>query len=367
MKQILIVLKKELLEMFRGKGTLAIFLLPVLIFPILNSGLSYINKESGIAINVALDCNDSNFEAIFNDFSVNEGEQKINLINTNDPSSALKNGLVDCFLEVENNDIRFIFNPYSYNSISSATKLGESFENFYKKTLANTGIYNFSLQDSNHNAANISLSISNMIIPVLLLSVLLKGSSGFAADLFAGERERKTLELLLLSGISKYKLYFGKLSALLLVSLLNAILGISGWLFAYRNSLDLFGFMQAENIQLNIFAIISTLISLSILFSILYTTISLIAKNVRNTHFINDILSFIPIGIAIISAITTIRADKLFFCFIPIFNLSNCFCTAFFGTTELSQLLLTLIVNAVYMAALISGGIKYMHTERFAR
>ena len=336
-------------------------------FPFLNLGLSYINKDSSNTITVALNCEDSYIKSIFNDFSVNSTEQKLSITKTDNPIESLESGIIDCFIEANDNEIQFVFNPYSYNSIACATKLGENFEKFYHRNSDNIETYAFTLKDYNGNKANISASVSNIIIPILLLSILLKSASGFAADLFAGERERKTLELLLLCGVSKHKIYLGKLGSLLVLSISSALLSFLGWILSYKDSFVMFAFMQRGNSNLNIFALTSTLLSLSVLFTIIYTTTSLFARSVRNTHFLNDVLSFIPIGIAIMVAIAPIQSRNILLYFVPILNLTVCFCNAFIGKTDFSYLFIALTSNAIFMFMLMFMGIKYMHTERFIK
>lgn len=137
------------------------------------------------------------------------------------------------------------------------TKLGDSFRKFYN-TLLNKSyedIYQLNLKDENNNIANTSNSISNIFVPIVLAMLIFQNISSFANDIFAGEKVRKTLELLL-SGVEKRAIYCGKSLTLLILSMINLIFSLGTYYISFdftESGLQQFKFMQNRSIVLMLF------------------------------------------------------------------------------------------------------------------
>ncbi|MBP3938199.1 MAG: ABC transporter permease [Clostridia bacterium] len=370
MRIIYTIFKKELLGIFRDKSILIVMLIPLLIFPVFNTGLKYLNKDNQDSINIAVTTDSAEAYNIFSQYIIVSQCFRINLINTDTPEEDLKKGILDCYLYINEGNYDFIHNSNSYNSISTTTKLGEDFQKYYNEFIKEmyTDVYQFNLKDETGKISNVSDSISNMFIPIFLVLIIFQSISSFSNDFFAGEKERKTLEMLLLSGTKKEYIYFGKMFALFTVSLFNIIFsGISLLAtFAFEDNVhDLFGFFKNGSIITNISIMILSLWLLALIAVSLSSNVSIVSKGIKNSQFINEVVVVIPVSATVLNVLGYISAENTLITYIPIVNLVLCFNNAFKGFVRLNEVLITVLVSIIFVFLMGIFGIKYMKSERF--
>ena len=98
MKTSLTILKKELLEIFRDRATIVILLIPVLIFPVFNIGMNYLNKDSQTKINVCIQYDSQEAYELFTQFVLTNESYDINMIDSKEPNKLLNDGDIDCYI-----------------------------------------------------------------------------------------------------------------------------------------------------------------------------------------------------------------------------------------------------------------------------
>ena len=371
MKESIIILKKELLEIFRDKTCIFILLMPILTLPIFIIGLNTLktNTHPTSTTNICIQSDSEQSKNLFNQFISENNTLRVHIIDSSNPDKLLQNGDITCYIAIYNQNIDFIYNTNSYASLLETTKLGDSFQKFYNTALSESqeNILQMNLKDENHILVDATSSISNIILPILLLTLILKSIITFSSDLFAGERERKTLELLLLSGVNRKSIYFGKTLTLFLLSLLNLLLTFLGFFissfFTDSKSAQL-KFMIVGNTNFNIAGMILTLIFLSVIAVFLTSTTSMISRNLRASQSFNSIIFLGIIGTTALVSLGFIQCHSLFFKFIPILNLIFCFNHSFIGIITISELLLGLFTNILFILLLIFIGIRYINTEK---
>ena len=364
MNSCLTIVKKELLELFRDRSTFCVLLIPILIFPLFNFGIDYMNQNSKSEIRVCIQCDDFELYGSFTEYASLNDNYSINIIDSDDPTELLLNGDIDCIIRSVGHDLDFIYNSASYDSLSLTTKLGEGFQQFYNTVLcqAYDNVYSFNLKDENNNVSDTVTSISNIFLPILLIIFIFQNTSSFANDIFAGEKERQTLELLLLSNIKRTHIYFGKSLALLTVSVINLMLTLAS--FFISSEAKQFKFMQSEFPGLYILHIVSTMLFLSVIAVFLSLTVSILSNNMKNSQLLNELLLTIPVGLAVLLSFGIIKANTFAFNFIPILNLIISFCNAFAGKLNTANILISVIINLLFIAMLILVGVKHINTEK---
>lgn len=369
MKETLIILKKELLEIIRDKSTLLIILVPFMIFPIFNIGMEYLNKNSETDINICIICNSEEASIILNQFAEKNSVFNIKNIDSNTPEALLKTGDIDCYVKATEYSIDFIYNSTSFNSLSLTTKLGEAFQEYYNSLLSESyhNIFKLKLTDENGNMANPSDSISTIFIPIILVILIFQGTSSFSNDIFAGEKERKTLELLLLSGVKKQAIYCGKSFSLVILSVLNLLISLGSYFisFNFTTGLCKFNFMQNENVFINIFFITILLFTLSLISVFLSVTVSMLSKNIKNAQILNELILTIPVGFTALLALGILKDNIIIFKYIPVLNLLINFNNVFLGNINIGDIVITLISNFFLIVLLIVESIRYMKSEKF--
>ncbi len=370
MKASITILKKELLEIFRDKSTFVILLIPVLIFPIFNVGMNYLNKESNTKINVCIQYDSQEAYELFCQYTSIYDTYDINIIESTDPIQSLKKTEIDCYIIEIDGVYNFVYNSSSYDSLSLTTKLGDSFQQYYNNLLSQTheGLFQMTLKDENGNLANTSNSVSSIFVPVVLVMLIFQNTSSFANDIFAGEKERKTLELLLLSGTKKRSIYCGKFFALAILASINLIISLVSYFASFsftESGLQQFKFMQNGNVTVNVVCIVLTMLLLSVIALLVSLTVSILSKNMKNSQILNEIILTIPVGLTVLLSIGMLNSHTLLFNYIPVLNLIVCFNNAFTGNVGITNMISSFITSFLLIFFLLVFSVKYMQKDKF--
>lgn len=369
LKLIAIILKKELLELIRDKFTIMVLILPLIVFPIFNISMNSIDTSKNDKIKIAVISNNPIGNELFNMFKKNTKMQitQVDTATEKNLNNLLNNGSLDCYIFIENQNITITYNSISYNSLMLATKLGEDFSHFYSSVYSqiDKNFFTMNLCDEQGNILNTKSSLTNLFTPVIIILFITQGVLGFSNDLFAGERERKTLELLLLSNTKRNTIYYGKSLALFILSLINcAFCFISFWTSSFLFDEE-FKFMQSETLKFNLLAIVITLFLLSIITVFLSTTISMISTNIRNSQMLNELIFSIPTLLILMKSFGIISKDFVVLKYTPILNIINVFSDAFSNIALPSDLMICVITNIIFIILLVYFSLKYLKTEKF--
>ena len=166
-------------------------------------------------------------------------------------------------------------------------------------------------------AANDFLSF---FLPYILITMILTGGFSAALDSSAGERERKTLESLLLTPAPRSRVLLGKIGAVTTVSLAAAIAAIGSMLFALSR-ISFAGSSFHVNLGLTATAVMIWLaLLLAVSFSSLTLALGTLAKSFRQGQAYVTPLYFITIFPAAITLFIPDFNPNLAYYLIPILN-----------------------------------------------
>lgn len=363
-KKSIILAKKELTEIFRESSTYIMLLLPLIIFSIFNIGLDYINTPSSAVINVCVTGDNNSAKNVFDDYLMFSNEIKIQNIDSENPQKLLKDGEIDCIIDFSESNVNFIYNSAKYTSLSSATKIGENFQNYYyeKKSVECEEIYLFNLKDEKENISNVYSIISKLFIPITLILTVMQSTSKFANEMFAGERERKTLELLFLSGPNRKPFFFGKVIACNLVSTLN----VTTMLIAFVLSDIIFGhnLFNGNGTSVNIFILFILLFLFAFLMNFVFVGISLFSKNLKSVQLASELVIFVVIGITALLKLGYINLSSKILAFIPIINIAVIFNNVFDNQLYVFDIIISFISNMIFVFLLNFLCIRYLNSEK---
>ena len=370
MKETIIILKKELLEIFRDKSTFVILFIPLLIFPLFNFGMGFFNANSKTDVDISFNCASKEAEIIINQFVQGNDTFNFNVVNSGSPKELLKKGDIDCYVIEVNKKLDFIYDSQSFSSLTIATKLVENFQQFYNSAMykSHKDILKINLKNESGRISNAVDSITSIFVPIVLVTMVFQGTSGFANDLFAGEKERKTLEILLLSGAKKKAIYCGKALSLVILSLLNLSICLFSYFFSLNFSesgINQFGFIRNGNALLNALSIVTILIELSFVAVFISVTVSMLSKNMKNSQLLNELLLVLPAGTMALVVFGVIKSEVVFMNYIPIVNLLVHLNNSFAGNLNLISVGISLMINVVFIIAIILFSAKYMKSEKF--
>jgi ABC-type Na+ efflux pump, permease component len=160
----------------------------------------------------------------------------------------------------------------------------------------------------------------SFFLPYILITMILTGGFSAALDSSAGERERKTLESLLLTPAPRSRVLLGKIGAVTTVSLAAAIAAIGSMLFALsRISLGGSSFHVNLGVSATVVMIWLALL-LAISFSSLTLALGTLAKSFRQGQAYVTPLYFITIFPAAITLFIPDFNPNLAYYLIPILN-----------------------------------------------
>lgn len=365
------IVKKELKEMFRDRTCIILFLLPVLIFPVLNLGISYIS--SGAAANssdIKIAFINENDNTILNDYIYRDCPYNMEIHKGNSPFNSLENNDIDLIIKSSaDNKIAFIYNSSNCSSLLTATKIGEDFEKYAITTEKSSypEIINCSLENEKGKTADISSTVSTIISPILFILLLSQGSTLFANDLFAGEKERKTIEILFLSGASRTKIYFGKIAALFTIEMLNGVLCTISYILSgsITNSEAITqNIFKSDNMIINSICLIMSSLSIIIFSVIISAFISIISKSIKSAQKANEIFSALPALLTGIIMFGSFSVNKTVFSFIPVINIIKAFINAVYSKASISDTVTAFLINGILCSLIMFVSIKHIKSEK---
>ena len=193
--------------------------------------------------------------------------------------------------------------------------------------------------------------ILSIFLPYMLMILCLNGGMYPAMDLTAGEKERGTLETLLVSPASRLDIAAGKFLAVLTASFITGILGTAS--MGISSMMGFAGF--DENAPAAAFSLSPTsvllvlllIIPVSALFSSLLLALSLMARSYKEAQSYVTPLMIVVIFPAFASLMPGFELQTAHI-FIPIMNTSLVLRDVLLGTFQWGKIALVFLVNAIY-------------------
>ncbi|MFA6939816.1 MAG: ABC transporter permease [Clostridiaceae bacterium] len=300
-----IVMKKELIDLFRDKKTILIaILIPLIMFPVLfgimgkamNKTEDDLKNDTKIAITENSESNLSKFI---------KSQQGIKVIDSKDIEKDIKDGKIYLDIKIPDNfdenidkenvpEIEIIYDNSSQNSLSTYTAITGYIEQFSKvivgKRLGKRGIdvsilnpVKITEKTTEKEDSGMGKYMISLMLPLLIVLYSVTGPLPAAIDLGAGEKERGTLEPLLTTKAGRMSLLWGKFLAITIMGLITNIASIIGLIFASKQSgsiLNLGGgsysLSMGTIILIGVFALLTTMV-----FGAIELSISIYARSFK--------------------------------------------------------------------------------------
>jgi len=394
------VYKKELKELLRDKKTLMfVVLLPVLIFPVIFAIVAFIGTQAALdadqKVNKYVIIN-GEYAQEFTDkvfyhksFELYKGSKTFNTIEelkagvtAGDidmgiylPSNAVKtldSGEQSKWQVVFNDakSINFLFDrvkelAQEYSDVLQAEKL-KSFgiEEYAHKSILNP--IEVVKVDTADKRENLGEKIG-AYLPYLLIPLVLMGATYPAIDLGAGEKERGTLETLLLTPITRTELVLGKFITLLTTSIASTtitVVSMGCWVAVALAFADL-DFIKTAFSTLavtDLLMIFVLLLPLAAIFSSLALAISIYARTFKEAQNYMAPLSmgvFFPIIISIMPNMELTAKTA----FIPVTNVALAIKDIIKGTVDYTFVGLIFLATVLIAGALLAFCVKWFNRE----
>ncbi len=393
--KILTIYLKEMKEVLRDRKTLIFMVaLPTLVVPVLmNVMIGFIVKADKKAQTETLTFaifGAEHLPDLASAFSEEKGFEKVNIPTQEAIASAIeenkiKFGLVipqtapEQFERGEQVAVQFYYNNASVTSRvrNRAGKVIREFgEKYRSERLAGFGLDTPQEQEhllnpitiEEHNTADMREVLGERVggmLPYLFIIFCFMGAMYPAIDLGAGEKERGTLETLLLAPIRRYQIVLGKFFVIFTTGVTAALLCLTsfGVMLASKGQeiTGELGEVIASVSVVDLVLIAAMLIPAAAMFAALLLSVSIYAKSFKEASAYCGPLNFLAIVPAFIAMLPMVKLDW-YWAMVPITNISLAIKELIKGTMNYEMLIAILGSSVV-----IAGALLFFCTRWFER
>ena len=386
------VLRKELLDIIRDRRSLITALVvPIILYPmmfgLMGSFVNTMSKEAETNTTILIEGPAGMEDYVMR--NVFGGVSGVMAVTRDDAAEALENGDVKVVMRFgpdaldrlqsgQSAEMTLIFDDNKsassasleyvlscigvYNEIAVSQRLAE-----INVSLAELKPFSVSvatvaeLTGKQPNSAGMLLS---MMLPMLVTIYLSVGGMSVAIDIFAGEKERHTMEALLCTRAGRGDILIGKFIAVVLYSLVSVVSSASGIVIAYlafpdmmnMGATDVIGGSEVFSVpwQSAVFTVLAVAV-LAMTFAAIQVIISCWARTTKEAGTYVSflmILSYIPIFATMMMQ----SGDfGLWSAFVPVLNTIGCMKMVLGGIADYMYMSVTLAMSAVFLLIALAG------------
>ncbi len=206
-------------------------------------------------------------------------------------------------------------------------------------------------------------SILSVLLPYIVILMCFLGAIFPAIDLGAGEKERGTLETLLVTPAKRTELVLGKFLVITLSALIAAMLNIGSLTMSVK--LGMMKAMGAAGIKFDPMAVLVSAISMlpvAALFAAALLAISIFARTYKEAQSYTGPIQFVVIVPALVSFMPGIELT-IPLAMVPLVNVSLVLKEAWSGIFQWDCIAVLLISSAVYAAAMLAFCVRWFQRE----
>ncbi|QHE61519.1 ABC transporter permease subunit [Rossellomorea vietnamensis] len=366
---------KELKDSFRDRRTL---LLTVFLPIFMMSGLVFfyenmVSGGEGETYALAVDSNVS--KDVTQIFS---GNETIELVKTDDPRKAVEEGealvamivssdFIQNINEGKQADITLIGDSFSQNSSNLMNAVTNSLTAFEKLVTSErlraegtdlSVIQPFTITKQEVSDEEGSMFLLSFLVPLILAISIGVGTAPSAADLFAGEKEKKTMEALLMTPVKRSTLMLSKWLTIASVGVITGLVTLI--VLAMEISLFTENLKEAVSFGENVYVIIGISLLLTIVYAVFIASLqmitSILGKTVKEAGSYSAPIMMLAAFPGMI--ITNVGLNELTFKHfaIPILNLFSQFKELLMGVVDYQHIAITIGSNLVIMVIIFAIG-----------
>ena len=376
MNKTLLILKKELRELFRDKKSLAMMLIIPIFIPLIIIGMSALFQSQTEADVTTYNKIGFNYELSPAEIEILDSlEIDYTVASTKDLESSFNNKELNSYITKENTNYVINYDEANIES-SGAAVMAQSYLETYKSVLEANYLTenNINVNTFNNLLTYEQKSIeqqnfySNYIVNYAFLFILMAitvSATYPATDATAGEKERGTLETLLTFPIKSKDIIVGKLLSVTLSSIITGLLSLILAILAIiyiQNTFDIYNGANLLNAQIIISSII-IIIAFSIMISGLCIAIASMSKTFKEAQSALTPLTFIAFFPGMIAFMLNISNNWLL-SIIPFINFSVIFTDITNGNLNILHLILMFISTIIIIVIVTYYIIKQYKSEK---
>jgi sodium transport system permease protein len=374
-RKVKIVYFKEMLEMLRDRRTLiSTILIPIILFPLLMFGMGAVvvtmmRKTEAEATKVAV-IGEEHAKSFVSALLAGDDFQRMEV---EDFELALKEKEIHAALEFpsdfekelalgENSEAVIYYDGAEIRSTIAKEKLTGELKDYQDSVVANRlkerQVEESLLHPIDIRSENLAPKekmqgfMMGMFLPYVIVILAMVGAMYPAIDMTAGEKERGTLETILVTPVSRLDISSGKFLAVLTASLITVILSTASMSLTASMGFARMGELGSQQISfaikpLSIILLLLLMLPLAALFSSALLSIALFAKSYKEAQSYVSPLMFVVILPAMVTFIPGIELNWGL-AFVPIVNVSLAAREVLVGTFHWAQIGLIFVSTFIY-------------------
>lgn len=377
LNKVITIYKKEMLDILRDRRTvISAIVIPIILYPLMMIGFSSLMnrqeqklEEQQAVIYIDNQVKDLNSGLVVEEFSNLENIQVMNQVE--DPMLLLEEESVKVVVTITDSinaaGFHVLKTKLSYNkSDEKATsifrklqsKLSDLEEQIVGERLASIAIDVEILdavdviQDNIAPPEQMFGFLIGKILPYLLIMLTISGGAVVSSDLVAGEKERGTMETILVSAAHRNELVFGKYLTIITISVITVFLNLFSMYISIQHMLGQTGMdMQNVNLPIGNFALVLVaMLPLITLFAAILLSISTFSRNIKEASSYQTPLMLIGMVAAMISMFPAFELN-IGMALIPVVNIALLFKDIMMNNFNLTYFLIvigsTLLLDVV--------------------
>lgn len=388
-KKVMIVFRKEMMEVLRDKRTLfTTLLLPVILYPLLIVGFNAIMTRQAGALEkqgatIAIQDSVMSPTSLSLIQELSEIEQYTFIPAAENAQSLYESKDIQAIVSISDSltsaglDTYHVYVQYDaanersgmvYNKIKE--QMARSEKRLIQNQLRLSGLDPELMQVLELRKIDTATSqrrmgmLLGMFLPYIMIIMLLTGASVVAADLVAGEKERRTLETLLVAGVGRKEIVIGKYLTIISLGMLNLVVNLFSISFSLKYMLSQSGLdMAGAGMPIKaILILLAAMLPLATLFAAILLSISTFSRNMKEARTYEQPLMMVAMMMGMISFLPAVEMTNLM-AMIPVINIALLFKAVMVEDYQLSHLLITIGSTLVLDVFAIWGTIKLFNKE----
>jgi sodium transport system permease protein len=375
---------KELLETTRNTKTLLLMIvIPLLLFPGLFIGIGYFSgkqlEKTEQSIYKVLLANDS-------DLSLRIQQNKsFKVVDKAVDNALLEKGHIDLIIDIPENfekkvqnnipvKIEILFDQANLGSIAAKEKISKILDEFqadiYSQKLLDNGMDANLLNLIDVSSRNVASSqkmgafVFGRVLPFLMVILAFTGAMYTALSITVGEKERQTIETLIVCAIQRQEIVLGKFLTIFTTSIITAVLGLFSLYLTFQIGFASLSLDTAHQVSLSFLSIAIMFLSIfpvSAIFSAVLMTLGSISRSHKEGELYFNMFLMIVFAICIIAIIPGFEPTLKHY-LIPIVNT-----TLIQKELLMSKFSLLYISSAIVSTILLAGASLYTAFKLFLR
>ncbi len=372
MRNVLIIIKKELKRFFTDRRMLLALFLPGIVIYLVYSLMGnfiggVVSTDENYCYQIGVIESSEDLDFVFERVSLKN--EKVEFSDVETAKESFSNGDVDLVIYYQKGhdgsmDSYEIF--YNSADVKSTTAYAEFTPILSAISAEITPIFILSATDV-ATEEDVSMYVMKMVLPMLIMTMLLSGCLAVAPESIAGEKERGTIATLLITPIKRSYIAIGKVIALSITALSSAIVSFFGLVLSIPKLASSAGGMQMSlnfNFSfLDYLGLFIVILFTVMCFTIILSIISTMAKSVKeaSSYALPVMILVMIVGLSGMLVGETVNE---FLCLIPIYNTVQCISAVFSKNLTALMVALTVVSDLVFIVVGVVVMAKLFNSER---